>query len=268
MEAGICKLCLKQTMLCDSHFIPAGLYTYCKGKEIGVVRFTHDEITETTDEITTHLLCRRCENHLNREGENWLLPKLATVDKKFPFYDIVKSVPPDTDEDGVAGYATSRNDKVGFRKLTNFAIGVFWKASVHSWRSDTTEPWIDLGSYGEPFRRFLSEHKPFPYHAVLIIGMLPPEKAVIGVNLPWQVQQQPYQRFLFYIPGLLFVLNVGSLIPQRERQLCFFKDPLRPIVVDDFSGELWKMMGKQIEGARVSKRVLEHAANKLPTIHR
>ena len=118
-------------MLCDSHLAPAGLYRYCKAAELGPVRITPREIAVANVEVTAPLLCQQCENRLNHEGENWLLPKLATIDRKFPFYDLLVTVPPDTAEDGSAAYAYSRNEKIGYRKLTNFALGVFWKASVH-----------------------------------------------------------------------------------------------------------------------------------------
>ena len=76
-------------MLCDSHLAPAGLYRYCKAKDLGPVRMTATEITVTNIEVTAPLLCQECEDRLNRDGENWLLPKLATIDQKFPFYDLV-----------------------------------------------------------------------------------------------------------------------------------------------------------------------------------
>jgi hypothetical protein len=123
--SGICKLCLKQKMLCDSHLAPAGLYKYCKAAKLRPVRMIREEVSVTNEEVSAYLLCAECENELNREGENWLLPKLATIDQKFPFYDLLVTGTPDTIGGGIAAYACSRNEQIGFRKLTNFAIGVF-----------------------------------------------------------------------------------------------------------------------------------------------
>jgi hypothetical protein len=117
VERGTCRLCLKDTMLCDSHLAPAGLYRYCAASELGPVRMTAQEISVSKREVTAYLLCQKCEDVLNREGENWLLPKLATIDKRFQFYDILSSGTPDTTENGVAAFAASRNPKIGFRKL-------------------------------------------------------------------------------------------------------------------------------------------------------
>lgn len=247
MKHGICKLCLQEKALCDSHLAPAGLYKYCNAGEIGPVRFTNKEISSGNRETTGHILCQKCENLLNREGENWLLPKLATIDKRFPFYDLVVSGEPDVIEDGCAAYAASRNPKIGFRKLTHFAIGVFWKASVHSWGFDRPTSMIDLGAYQEPFRAFLAERKPFPPKAVLVIGVIPPEKALIGFNMPVLRGKVPYHQYLFYVPGIIFALNVGGRVSPLDKQTCFFSNPLHPIIVGDLSKDisnLWKTTAK------------------------
>lgn len=258
MERGICKLCLDEKPLCDSHLAPAGLYKYCKAVGLGPVRMTANEIAVANEEITTYLLCEECEQRLNRDGENWLLPKLATMEHKFPFYDIVTDVAPDTWEEGVAAYACARNPKVGFRKLTNFAIGVFWKASVHSWRENKSGPMIQLGKYGEEFRRFLVGKGKFPRQAALFVGMSPPEKAVVGFMMPHFRGVGTFHQFIFYVPGIFFVLNVGKQITDFDRQLCFYSDPLHPIILADLSKDIYAMVGKHTAKAVRSKEVTDY----------
>lgn len=258
MIPGICKLCLEEKMLCDSHLAPAGLYRYCKTAELGPVRMTTDEIAVANKEVTAFLLCRECEDRLNRDGENWLLPKLATIGQKFPFYDLLVTVPPDTAEDGSAAYACSRNDKIGFRKLTNFAVGVFWKASVHSWEDGKTEPIIDLAKYRESFRLFLMREGPFPERAYLTIGVTPPEKAVIGFNLPMLRGTHPYHHYLFYVPGIIFALGVGKQVTAEHKQTCFFSDPLHPIIVADLSQDIYKLVGRRTRRAVKSQEVQKY----------
>jgi hypothetical protein len=258
MEPGICKLCLEEKMLCESHLAPAGLYRYCKAKELGPVSITADEIMVSHEEVTAFLLCQGCEELLNREGENWLLPKLATIDKKFPFYDLLASGAPDTTDGDVAAFACSRNEKIGFRKLTNFAIGVFWKASVHPWRDNSPAPWINLGKYSQAFRLFLADRKPFPEKAVLTVGVLPPEKAVIGFSLPIPRGRHPYNQYVFYIPGIIFVLSVGNLISSEDKRLCFFSDPLHPIILADFSKDIFGMVRNHTKRAVASREVANH----------
>ena len=42
-------------------------------------------------------------------------------------------------------FSTAANPNVDTAKLIHFAIGLFWKASAHSWRSKESEPAIALG---------------------------------------------------------------------------------------------------------------------------
>jgi hypothetical protein len=156
LKLGICKLCLLEKPLCDSHLVPAALYKYCRAGENAPLRITVSEVGSTEEQVSTHLLCSKCENKLNRDGENWLVPKLATLGGSFPFYDLLVKEPPDYVQPDFIGYSCARNKHIGFRKLTNFLLGVFWKASVHSWRQSATRPLIDLGRYQEPLRLYLN----------------------------------------------------------------------------------------------------------------
>ncbi len=262
MKQGKCKLCLEVRPICDSHLAPAGLYKYCKAAELGPVRMTAEEIAVANDEVTAYLLCQECEQRLNRDGENWLLPKLATMEQKFPFYDILTRVPPDTFQGNVSAYACSRNPDIGFRKLTNFAVGMFWKASVHSWRNNKGGPMIQLGKYGEEFRRFLVGKGKFPKHAALVVGVSPPEKAVIGFMMPHFRGVSTCHQFVFYVPGIVFVLQVGNQISDFERQLCFYSAPLHPIIVADLAKDIYGMVGKHTAKAVRSKEVADYLNTK------
>jgi len=258
MISGTCRLCLEEKMLCESHLAPAGLYRYCKAEELGPVRMTAKKIEVANVEVTAPLLCQECEDRLNRDGENWLLPKLATIDQKFPFHDLLVAVPPDTGDDGVGAYACSRNEKIGFRKLTNFAIGVFWKASVHSWTKDETDPLIDLGKYEEPFRLFLTRKGQFPEKACLTIAVIPPAKAVIGFNIPLLRRTHPYHQYLFYVPGIIFILGVGKQMTREEKETCFFSNPLHPIVLADLSNDIYRLVGRETKNALKSPQVQDY----------
>jgi len=259
---GICKLCLEVKMLCDSHLAPAGLYRYCKAKDLGPVRMTATEITATNIEVTAPLLCQECEDRLNRDGENWLLPKLATIDQKFPFYDLVVAVPPDTAGEDFAAYACSRNEKIGFRKLTNFAVGVFWKASVHSWEEGKTTPMIQLGKYEERLRLFLMRKAQFPEKASLTIGVTPPANAVIGFNMPVLRAKRPWHMYLLHVPGIVFILSVGNEITRDQRENCFFSNPLHPIIVANFSQDILKLVGRETKNAARSQELKDYRNTK------
>ena len=91
-----------------------------------------------------------------------MVPLLATVDKKFPLLDIIEQFPPDVPDGELRAYAASRNPAIEVDKLIHFAMGVFWKASIHSWKRGNKDPLIELGPYRESVRVFLRGETQFP----------------------------------------------------------------------------------------------------------
>src|SRR5439155_19445344 len=81
-------------------------------------------------------------------------------------------LPPEGMQAGVATYAAANNPHFEITKLTHFALGIFWKASVHSWeKRKQIEPRIDLGPYGERLRKFLRGESSFPNNMALTIWL-------------------------------------------------------------------------------------------------
>jgi hypothetical protein len=104
-------------------------------------------VLPTDRQTQDYLLCEECEDVLNKGGERWILDKLATWERLFPLYDALTKYPPLFDEDGMVVYLAADNPAIDVVKLTHFALGLFWKASVHSWKGDMTDPRIELGPY-------------------------------------------------------------------------------------------------------------------------
>ena len=109
----------------------------------------------TDEQVQTYLLCDDCEEILNSGGERWVVSRLLTVEKRFPLYDLLTQQKPDFSEDGFLVYFAAQNPQIDTDKLMHFALGVFWKASVHSWDPKETDPLIELGPYSEKIRLWL-----------------------------------------------------------------------------------------------------------------
>jgi hypothetical protein len=77
--------------------------------------------------------------------EMWVNPKLATIQKSFPLYDIVMRGPAAHADEKGGLYFAELNPEIDVEKLTHFAMGIFWKASVHSWKGKERSPLIELG---------------------------------------------------------------------------------------------------------------------------
>jgi hypothetical protein len=84
------------------------------------------------------------------------------MENEFVLYEMLRKFEPDAIEGDTSVYAAVRNTAIKTDDLTHFAMGIFWKAAVHSWRGGETEPIINLGPYTESVRKFLRGEDGFP----------------------------------------------------------------------------------------------------------
>jgi hypothetical protein len=249
MEAQ-CPLCLKQKTIVSSHLIPAAVYDYCK-PEPGdrPIAISPKYVISSDRQLQDHLLCRDCEEDLNKGGENWLLPLLARYDGPFPFHEILTRGPIAVvidRSDKSTGYAAADNPEIRCDDLAHFALGVFWKAAVHSWRGDRTRPLIDLGPYTERVRLFLRREADFPAHMSLTIGVMPPPVKAHLFEYPYRASARQWHNFHFSVPGMRFVLCTGKTIKGDKRLSCFVSNPRHPILVTDMSSFLMDQIARTI----------------------
>src|SRR5579859_3058254 len=152
MTPDVCALCLESKKLVSSHLIPQAIYDFCRTKDSEPIFMSAKVVMPSSRQAQHPLLCRACEEALNKEGENWLVPRLATMDKKFPLLDLLEHNQPDVKPDiegDLTAYVAARNPAIEINKIIHFAMGVFWKASIHSWEGGKSDPRIELGPYGE-----------------------------------------------------------------------------------------------------------------------
>lgn len=146
MPLGKCKMCLKEKALVSSHLMPAALYDYCRKEEHRPIKVGDGFVIPTDRKTQDYLLCQECEDLLNKGGEKWIADKLATWERSFPLYDLLTKVPPEFDEDGMIVYSAAKNSDIEVNKLEHFALGLFWKAAVHSWRGSTRNPRMPIAT--------------------------------------------------------------------------------------------------------------------------
>jgi hypothetical protein len=248
---------LKKKTLIRSHLAPAALYELCRTPESEPVIVTPNVVMQSSRQWQDYLLCGKCDNLFSQEGENWVLPLLAKPDGSFPFYDIlVKGAP-----EGVVGdsalYAAAKNPDIDAAKLTHFAMGIFWKASVHSWSGERTDTLVDLGEYGEGVRRFLRAEGCFPEHMALIVGVSPPP-LMPTFNKPYRGSAKAFHNFLFHVPGINFALHAGNLVSREMKQTCFASHPLHPVFLTDLSGENLEIAKGAAAGAHKARNLLKY----------
>lgn len=237
MKTGICKFCLQEKPLVRSHLASRALYDLCRAPDSEPVMVSQEVVMATSRQWQYPLLCQECDGSFSEKGEAWVLPLLATIEGAFPFYDILKKVPPHVNEDDVKGYSATRNPEIDVEKLAHFAMGVFWKASIHSWRGGTNEPQIELGPYREQIRTFLRGETTFPQRVALMVVVQRPPVTQISFNLPHQGPVTEYHNFTFYVPGIMFALAVGKRIAS-VKPFCFYSDSSHAIVLADVSDDI------------------------------
>jgi hypothetical protein len=199
--------------------MPAALYDYCRKGGHRPIKFGAGFVMPTDRQTQDYLLCEDCEDVLNNGGERWILGKLATWERTFPLYDLLTKVPPLFDEVGEAVYLAAQNPEIEVEKITHFALGLFWKASVHSWRGNTTDPRIDLGPYSEDIRHWLRGQNAFPKYLYLTVVVEKPHKAQITMNEPYEGRRQGWRTHFVHVPGVLFMMALGKAVDDSVRAL-------------------------------------------------
>ena len=262
MLRGICKMCLQQGDLIRSHLIPRAVYSLCRTADSEPVKISTKVIMQTSRQTQDYVLCAKCDNFLSERGENWVLPKLKTWNDGFPLYDLLAEVPPDVIEGDGAAYAAMRNSKIDVKAITHFAVGIFWKASVHSWTKNRGEPRIELGPYSDKLRKFLRDEAVFPEHVVLNVGICQPETMFSNALEPYRGSSPGTRNYIFNVPGAQFALTVGKTISREIRETCFSSNPLHPIIVTDLGTPMMELYRRQTKDAHRSRKLLEYLAAK------
>jgi hypothetical protein len=212
-------------------------------------------IIESSRQLQYQLLCEDCEDVLNDGGEDWVVPLFARYDGTFAFFEFLKGMTPDATDDGYDGYAAVKNPDIKADKLIHFALGIFWKAAVHSWAGGKREPLIELGQYSEPTRKFLRSETGFPERMALNIAVLRPPVKDIAFLGPFQTDERAYHRFYFYTSGICWTLSVGKFVADELRMSCFAINPGRPIIVGNFSPDVRHAFSTILRFAKKARNV-------------
>jgi hypothetical protein len=248
MKTGMCLGCQKTKQLVSSHLISRAVYDYLRTGQLHPIVVGGGSVRATSDQLQAELLCNDCEQILNRGGEQWMVGKLCTFNRQFPLYDILHRQPPiDTDPDGET-FSAQTNPDIDVQRISHFALGIFWKASIHSWPFGQ----ISLGPYREAIRTWLRGEAGFPQNIALNVIMSRPAAAQIIMNPPYETTAMGFHTYLFHVPGILFRLSVGKQIPTPEKSLCFYESPEHFIVVSDMVTK--KILHANAENFKESKK--------------
>jgi hypothetical protein len=262
MPDVICKLCLQSKTLVESHLIPRAVYELLQAPDApnpNPIMVTSKLAMQTSRQLKTYLLCGDCEQLLNRQGEFRVLPQLATFDGQFALLDTLEKIEPEFREPDLLGYAAVRNADIRVGSLIHFALGIFWKASVHRFEGGVTQgPRIDLGPYQEKLRAYLRGGA-LPEGTALMVTFAPKPVSLISTHAPFEAKRSgaPCRHFNFYVPGIAFSLCTGKVIPEEILYCCLYTNPGNPIFVGDTSPSATGFLKQAFATAHKSRKLAE-----------
>ena len=257
-----CPMCLLMKPVVQSHLIPESLYLHVTDGKSSPIRIGDGVVMPTDRQIKSYLLCLDCEDILSKGGETWVCPKLAWVDRRFPLYDLLKAAGGyivDADKEGL--FWAASNPAIDVEKITHFAMGIFWKAGVHSWKGGNSAPMIDLGGYEEEIRLWLRGEAAFPRNVTFSFVVSRPERAQLTIGQPVEVPVRKvgrtWRHYQLHLVGAMFSINVGETISLEERMICFYREPRHPVLVsDNVTGVLERRHAEHFAESRQTKAYL------------
>ena len=256
MPLGKCPLCLCLDQdLQDSHFLPKSAYKGFRAtslKNPNPLVVTPERMDQTSWQIHDYLLCRDCEQDLNKNGENWVIPTFAS-ESGFPFLDLLKVEIPVISEPDLNVYACSQIPGIDWNKLAHFGAGIFWKGAVHKWPGC---PKLNLGKYREELRKYLRNEAPFPKNVALVVQVVASDVPPWTARSPIDIRTHPCHLFNFYLRGIDFTLAVGKQVPEDWRRLCLLGNPSHPVIASAGVGiDELKLMKGLVEKSKPSRKL-------------
>jgi len=230
---GKCALCLETTDLQDSHFLPKAFYKLARTAgetNPNPIVVNPNVAMKTSKQVSDFLLCAACEDRFNKSGESWMTSNCWRSDADFPLYFAIKAAKPAWASNDFSVYKGAEISGVDVRKLTYFAMSVFWRGGVHEFGpiAGHKPTKLELGPYAEELRQFLLGTAGFPSHVALAVTVSStPETGRNEMMIfPWRKDHRPDMRqFSFVIPGVTFQMFTGKGMSKAIRDWCIVRSP-------------------------------------------
>lgn len=207
----------------DSHFIPRAMYKYLRTsseKNPNPMVVGRTKAATTSKQVKDYLLCAKCEDLFNKNGENEIL-KWVWNSKSFPLGDRLSVAVPlrlDMGAPAFSGVAIGVDNE----KLAYFALSLLWRAAVHEWEmpfgGKTTL--LNLGATEESIRKYLLGTAGFPSEVVVVATACTDPLSIQSFSVPSQVLGYPGTCFAILALGIYFRVPIGSDIPAKIREIC------------------------------------------------
>jgi hypothetical protein len=233
-NTGICRLCLQQTTLRNSHILPEFFYLNLYDqlhRAVNVPSNAKEKIIQKG--LREYLLCQKCETKFSKY-ERYASRLLQGIPKFLK------------DPSGCFVYS----DKVNYKNFKLFQLSLLWRASVSK---EFVQ--VNLGKHEEKVRRMLDEETPgsFLDYGCWLVMYPNPKKIKRIIWSPATVKLDGHNGYKFMIGDLMWYFFVTSHKPKTEFRSFFLQESGLLRIWLDFQGEevVYKHMIKSLNARKV-----------------
>jgi len=261
MPVGICAMCLEEKKLCMSHLLSKKIYPLCRTDQFEPVAVNTKVMRPTVKQTKAYLLCEACEGNLSKNGERITVPLLSRFGGPFPLYERLIKLKPIQVTESMSVYAVADNPEIDVSKLIHFGMGIFWKASVHSFGSGSDSHRIDLGEDSEALRLFLRGEAPLPNHIALAVAVESGSIRYPAMIDPFPGDNQDFMNYFFYVPGMQMQIYIGDGVRESSSaKYCINVNPQCPILLVPLAKDMRGFMSKHSAAAYKTEKLLKTTA--------
>src|SRR5689334_19516921 len=95
LRDATCKLCLLESDLQDSHFLPKAAYRLIQKSQAEAPIVIRPTVTlQTNKQLKDYVFCRECEQRFNDKGERWVMKHCFRGPGDFKLLDFVRASTP------------------------------------------------------------------------------------------------------------------------------------------------------------------------------
>jgi len=214
---AICKLCMKDSELRDSHLIPKAAYKNArqdKNDRLALISIREGSAHYSDGQIKSYLLCVSCELLFSRKGEDVVGRSWARRDG-FRLLDTLRGLKARWGGQRFLVYSPVDLDPALLDGLYYFAVSVFWRANVWN-HGQKTDPYVGcLGErYEKKFRKFLLGQA-LLNNVKLIVSVNTTSDLNSIISLPSVRRLGGAKVHVFDVLGIRFSLIVGRELPDE-----------------------------------------------------
>jgi hypothetical protein len=216
---GLCKLCLKNKELQDSHLLGACFYRIIRRSQgSDPVVMTAMAARVSSRQVTAHELCWDCEQLFRQNGEDWMARQVFQG-ADFPLLNRLQLAIPDWERHNHTAYSGSACG-IDTEKLVYFGASVLWRSSLRRWTTSPTETTtVDLGPNQESLRRFLLGETSFPDGVVIVTACTDYESQACFFP-PCAIREGVVPGHSLLVLGVSFRFFFGPGVPSDFQRFC------------------------------------------------